>query len=124
MNDCISLAIYTGNRYLVSTYSVLFPDVETMLKHSLLGVHLLEIARWVAMHLDAVWRGRDPSLRTVYLVIMTLGECRRAGLAVWCNVVEFEEVIPRMWHVALLLVRASPAIAMLLTYLGAIVLAL
>jgi hypothetical protein len=90
--------------------------VEPLVKHGLLGVHLLKIARRVAVHLDAVRRGRNHPVRAIH-VVLRMGECWCAGLAV-CRHAEVEEVpwshaVPRHVAMLLLLLCACPVIVVL-----------
>ena len=91
--------------------------MKSLVEHGLL-IQLLEIARGVAVHLDAVRRGRDSIVGAIHMILCgRLREDRRAGLSVGRHA-EVEHVVPRLRnavaaHVGVLRLRDRPAIAML-----------
>lgn len=98
-----------------STYCIVFVHVVSLVKEGLLGVHLLEVAVWVSVHLDAVWGGWNALVWAIQL-LLRLGEDGGAGLAVLCHAVVVEAVVGlrhAMAHV-LRVLRAGAAIMMVL----------
>lgn len=73
--------------------------MEPLVEEGLLGVHLLEIAIGVAMHLHAIW-GRWDSLVWAIHLVLRLGEDGRASLAVLGHAIVEEALVGLLLHAA------------------------
>ena len=78
------------------TYRIVLSHVKALIEQCLLGVHLLEIAQRITMHLDAIWCWRDPRMRAKDL-FLGLGEGCVPVLGILRHV-EFEEVATGLIH--------------------------
>lgn len=99
------------------TYRIVLAHVISLVEESLLRVHLAHVAVRVAVHLDAVGRGRYAIVRAEDVVLGL--KCWSTGLAELAQRIVKGEVIRRVAaHAALRLLPAARAIVVMLGKLG------
>ena len=99
------------------TYRIVLAHVVSLVEESLLRVHLAHVAVRVAVHLDAVGRGRHAIVRAEYVVLRL--KCWGARLAELAQRIVKGEGIRRVAaHVGLRLLGAVRAIVVMLGKLG------
>jgi hypothetical protein len=108
--NCAAVSRRVNSPVHTVTYGVVFAQVHSLFKQGLLRVHLLEVARCIAVHLDAVGRGRDPRVRAIHVLRMAV----RGHPALTKGHAELEVVVLLLLLLLLLLLRcARPAIALI-----------
>jgi hypothetical protein len=70
--NCAAVSRRVNSPVHTVTYGVVFAQVHSLFEQGLLRVHLLEVARCIAVHLDAVGRGRDPRVRAIHVLRMVV----------------------------------------------------